>query len=204
MAVQDKKKRGRGIPDKRGAILQAAVRLFARHGFESTTTKMIAREAGVAEGTIYLYFPTKKHILLAFIEPMALETLKDILERMKGVSDEEILYAVLFSRIRLWQTHRDLIRAVFPQVFFDRDLAESFAGRVIRPAMELLESYLARRIQEGAFRDIDPHIAAQALIGQAFATILFFGPLLGGLGAEIAPEQLASNLTRLFLEGMRR
>ncbi|MCX6953165.1 MAG: TetR/AcrR family transcriptional regulator [Verrucomicrobia bacterium] len=52
----------------RRAILRAALALFAKKGFYATTTKAIAREAGIAEGTLFNYFPTKEDLALYFFE----------------------------------------------------------------------------------------------------------------------------------------
>jgi len=52
----------RGVPDKRGAIPRAAVRLFGSGHFHSTTIPVLAREAGVAEGSIYNYFKSKEDV----------------------------------------------------------------------------------------------------------------------------------------------
>src|SRR3954467_5507051 len=50
----------RAVPDKREAILSAATRLIARLGLHNTPMSALAREAGVATGTLYLYFPSKE------------------------------------------------------------------------------------------------------------------------------------------------
>ncbi|HHP7236504.1 MAG TPA: TetR/AcrR family transcriptional regulator [Desulfobacterales bacterium] len=57
---------GRGKNDKYHRILEAAVKVFARNGFHQSTISEIAREAGVADGTIYLYFKNKGDILVQF------------------------------------------------------------------------------------------------------------------------------------------
>ncbi len=58
-------------PDKRRKILDAAVRVFAQNGFYNSKVAQIAREAGVADGTIYLYFKSKEDILVqVFMDTM--------------------------------------------------------------------------------------------------------------------------------------
>ena len=52
----------------RKAILRAALQLFAKKGFYATTTKAVARKAGIAEGTVFNYFPTKEDLALYFFE----------------------------------------------------------------------------------------------------------------------------------------
>src|SRR3954464_13253957 len=54
--------------DKRGRILEAAIKMFAERGFHAATVAGIAREAGVADGTIYLYFKSKEDLLLRLFD----------------------------------------------------------------------------------------------------------------------------------------
>src|SRR5215468_349514 len=60
--------RGDRNSDKRERILVAAERIFARHGFFAARVSEIAREAGVADGTIYLYFKSKDDLLISLFE----------------------------------------------------------------------------------------------------------------------------------------
>src|SRR5436190_12701843 len=64
----DRGDRGDRSGDKRERILVAAERIFARHGFFHARVSEIAREAGVADGTIYLYFKSKDDLLITLFE----------------------------------------------------------------------------------------------------------------------------------------
>jgi AcrR family transcriptional regulator len=71
MKTGSKKIRGKRLENKektRKAILRAALALFAEKGFYQTTTKAIARKAGIAEGTLFNYFETKEDLALYFFE----------------------------------------------------------------------------------------------------------------------------------------
>ncbi len=65
-ARSDDKRRRAG--DKRGRILDAAVKVFARSGFHATRVSEVAKAAGVADGTIYLYFASKEELLVSLFE----------------------------------------------------------------------------------------------------------------------------------------
>lgn len=73
--------------DKRRRILDGAVKVFAQNGFYNSKVAQIAREAGVADGTIYLYFRSKDDILIQLFN----ETMEEILGRqaaaMSGLTD---------------------------------------------------------------------------------------------------------------------
>ena len=64
--------------DKRGRILEAAVKVFAERGFHSATVAGIARAAGVADGTIYLYFKGKDDLLLRLFDEKMTELLAEV------------------------------------------------------------------------------------------------------------------------------
>ncbi len=72
---------------KRGLILSAAVTVFAEKGFNAARVSDIARCAGVADGTIYLYFKSKEHLLLQIFEEKMDELRAGLLEAMEGVDD---------------------------------------------------------------------------------------------------------------------
>lgn len=197
------RRRGRGAPDKRDAILAAAARLFASEGFDRTTIRRIAGAAGVAEGTIYLYFGSKREILLAFLELVAVNSLADYFREAAGKSDSEIVHGFLINRYRLWETHGDLIKAMYGTALFDNELAGAFCRAVVLPATVLIESYIARRVREGAFRAAEVGVVARGLVGHVFGPVLLYDCLASGSARRFTAEQYAAEFTALFLEGIR-
>ena len=77
--------------ERRQAILDAAMKVFAQQGYAAATIRAIAREANIAQGTIYLYFPSKRDLLLALYRSMILESLEEIIVRPKEGEDEAVL-----------------------------------------------------------------------------------------------------------------
>lgn len=63
------------VKERRQDILEAALIVFAGNGYNGATTAEIARAAGIAEGTIFRHFATKKELLIAVLEPKVLEGL---------------------------------------------------------------------------------------------------------------------------------
>src|SRR5258707_12990701 len=86
-------KADRAAGDKRERILDASERIFARHGFFAARVSEIAKEAGVADGTIYLYFKSKDDLLISLFE-----------RRMTQVN-EELRAAIAGWRTPLEQLH---------------------------------------------------------------------------------------------------
>src|SRR4028119_1885281 len=63
---------------RRNQILDAATKVFATKGFHTTTIKDVAREAGLADGTIYIYFPNKPALLLGIMDRMTTAALQNV------------------------------------------------------------------------------------------------------------------------------
>src|SRR3954467_8061748 len=77
--------------DKRDRILSAAERIFARHGFFAAKVSDVAKEAGVADGTIYLYFKNKDDLLISLFErrmQQVNETLKAATAKVKSPTEQ--------------------------------------------------------------------------------------------------------------------
>src|SRR3954451_9727501 len=68
--------------EKRGRILEAAVKVFAERGFHTATVAEIARAAGVADGTIYLYFKSKDDLLLRLFDEKMTELVAEVKEAL--------------------------------------------------------------------------------------------------------------------------
>lgn len=189
--------------ERREEICRAAASLFARQGFERTTTKEIAARAGISEGTIYKYFTSKQEILFAFIQPKALSTVPTFFDEPTTRSDAEIISAFIDDRFRLWEENRDLMRVILSEAMFSPTLAAGL-NSMLHPAFQAVERFIARRMAEGAFRQLDAAIAARGLIGHVLA-YFFKWNLLGTGAPDVATrQQLADELTELFLHGISR
>ena len=99
----------------RKAILRAALELFAKHGFYKTTTKAIARKAGIAEGTLFNYFETKEDLALYFFEQELDEVIAWFSQdrRLKRASLSEKLFAILQRFLERLTPYEDFIGAVY-------------------------------------------------------------------------------------------
>jgi TetR/AcrR family fatty acid metabolism transcriptional regulator len=173
---------GNGQADKRRAILDAAIRVFARQGFHSARVSDVATEAGVAYGLVYHYFDSKDQMLNElFSERWSL--LIDASEKVQrgGGSVREKLGGVAGFIIESYRHEPELMKVIIVEV---TRAANSF-GRThlaeIRQAYELIEKIVADAQATGEFReDVSP----------AFASMLFYGAieqLLTGWIFEVVP-----------------
>lgn len=196
-------RRVRRTPEqRREQIMKAAIRLFARQGFARTTTRQIAREAGVSEGTIYRYFTSKQDLLFAFVEPTAVGGIRAMLQEIPG-SDDEFIRRFFLDRLQVAAKNRPVMKVVIGGALTDDTLARIFTEKVSGRVFPMVRSLIAERVASGKFRAVDPTIAAGALVGMFLTFALFLPTLLPGKIPRVPPEQLAEQLASLFLDGVR-
>jgi len=101
--------------DIRRRIVEAALTLFRTRGFERTTTKAIARKAGIAEGTVFNYFPAKDDIALEFFHEEATHAIAAVRadRRLARAPLDEQLFALIQHQLEYLAPHQRFIGAAF-------------------------------------------------------------------------------------------
>jgi TetR/AcrR family fatty acid metabolism transcriptional regulator len=153
--------------DKRDAILRAATEVFARHGFFQAQVADVARAAGVAAGTVYLYFRSKDDLLVSIFERTMREAIADGRAALDGVSDPRERLDRL-ARLHLERLGRDRDLAVVFQVELRQStkFMERFSSTFLRDYIGMLRETIVDGQKAGLFRsDINPTIAAKILFG---------------------------------------
>ncbi|MCL2209289.1 MAG: TetR/AcrR family transcriptional regulator [Treponema sp.] len=117
------------ITDKQKAIIKSAVELFSEKGYAATSTREIAKKAGVAEGSIFKLFPTKKDLMLWITEriidtalfPMVTSGISELLEK-NFKNREEFLSAFLQNRMALMQEGVPLFKIIIQEIPFQPEV----------------------------------------------------------------------------------
>jgi AcrR family transcriptional regulator len=187
---------------RREEIVQAAMRLFARQGYARTTTKEIAAEAGIAEGTIYKYFASKLEILFAFSVPTLVNPIHELLERLGDADDFTIIRALIENRFAIWDQWRDVMRAVLGEALFNDELADAFYQHIASTGLGILETFITRRMAEGRFRSMHPQVVSRSLLGMMLSHFLLWRGTLGGQTVALSRDALIDELARLFLNSL--
>jgi TetR/AcrR family fatty acid metabolism transcriptional regulator len=155
------------VADKRDAILKAATQVFARNGFFNSQVADVARAAGVAAGTVYLYFRSKDDLLVSLFERTMREA---IAEGRSALAEVEAPRDRLtrIARLHLGRLGRDRDLAVVFQVELRQStkFMERFSSTYLRDYLGLIRQTIADGQAIGAFRDeISPTIAAKVFFG---------------------------------------
>ena len=204
MSEQDRKeaRRRRLKKEREVQILDAATRVFASKGYRAATTREIAAEAGVSEGTIYNYFDSKYDLLIAMSQRLALESLHQLDSLPPQEDVRAYITAVVTDRFELLIKHIDLIRALMPEVLVDDDLRQAYVEQVLSPALTYLGMYIESRTKAGAFRKVKTDVVGRAMIG----AVMSFGYLWLRQPSELdqrSQEELVTEVVGLFLDGLR-
>jgi TetR/AcrR family transcriptional regulator, fatty acid metabolism regulator protein len=153
--------------DKRDAILKAATQVFARRGFFQSQVADVAKAAGIAAGTVYLYFRSKDELLVSIFERTMRDTLAEGEATIGEVKDpRERLRRI--ARLHLERMGRDRDLAVVFQVELRQStkFMERFSSTYLRDYLGVIRDTFAEGQRTGAFRpDFNPTVAAKALFG---------------------------------------
>jgi TetR/AcrR family fatty acid metabolism transcriptional regulator len=163
-------RRARGEPAPRGkkdAILRAAIDVFAERGYFNAQVADIARAAGVAAGTVYLYFRSKDHLLASIFE----RTMRDCLAQGRAsvpANTNAVDQLRRFARLHLAHLGRDRNLAVVFQVELRQStkFMERFSSTLLRDYLGLIREAIADGQRQGALRsDINATLAAKVFYG---------------------------------------
>jgi TetR/AcrR family transcriptional regulator, fatty acid metabolism regulator protein len=153
--------------DKRDLILRGAIQAFAERGFFGAQVADVARAAGVAAGTVYLYFRSKDDLLVAIFERVMDEAIVEGRAALAGITDPlERLQRI--ARLHLARLGRDRQLAVVFQVELRQStkFMERFSTTKLRDYLGLIRDTIAEGRAAGVVRhDINPTLAAKMLFG---------------------------------------
>jgi TetR/AcrR family fatty acid metabolism transcriptional regulator len=198
--------------DKRARILDAAVRIFADKGFYGAKVSEVARVAGVADGTIYLYFKSKDDLLISLFEDRMEQVNGNVRAAIAGEGGpvEKLRHLLV---MHLEQVERDprlaevLTVELRQSAKFLREHRQSKFGEFLK----LVATPIEQGQRDGSIRaDLDAKLVARAIFGAldelALAWLLRPRAANGSAGKRrkgFEPARMAEQLADLFLDGLR-
>jgi len=198
-------KRRMHAAERRQAIVDAAVRLFAERGFRGTTTRDIAASVGVTEPVLYQHFRTKGDLYRAILEAKARQGSEQTiaaLEQHSHTSDDRAFFTRLATLI-LEQHAEDptFMRLLFYSALEGSEFSEYFFRDYVQCLQKLVTAYISRRAGARAFRKIDSTLACRAFVGMGvqhcMAELIFHRKKV-----RMSRARIAATLADLFLHGI--
>ncbi len=185
--------------DKRRRILDAAVSVFARKGYFASRVSDVAKKAGVADGTIYLYFRGKEDILVRLFDEVMSEHVAEARKAVHALpSAPERLLAIAERHLAVLGDNRDLAAVFQVELRQSTRFMERFTASWLRDYFALLDEVIAGGQRDGSLRaDVNRKIAAKVLFGALDETVTSW--LLSDKRYPL--KDLAGPVVNLFLRG---
>ncbi len=191
--------------ERREKILKSAVNVFTSKGYEAATIPEIAREAGVAAGTIYLYFPNKRELFVAVVKSAIFTVpLLDLIGKIPTGNFEEVFKKILLDRFDLIKSETVArMPRLISEVLRDPELKELWLKDFLYPFLHRMEMAFRMLSVTGKVRRMEPEVAVRMVGGMIFGFLMLKmiegpdGPL-----NKIPDEKVAENIANFVLYGM--
>ncbi|MFD1772557.1 TetR/AcrR family transcriptional regulator [Paenibacillus rhizophilus] len=179
LALGDEEK----MTPKQVAILQAAVDVFAEKGYAGAATSEIAQKAGVAEGTIFRYYKTKKDLLLSIVGPTMSRLLAPFVMRNFGNlldgsfdSYEDFLRSLIRNRLEFARKNFKILQILIQEIPFHPKLREQFMEDIMSKVFERVTAQVDHFKQKGEIIDVPAptviRFTASSIIGYIMTRLL--------------------------------
>jgi len=154
------------VGNKRERIIQAAAKFFGEKGYHNTTTAEIAEAAGVAAGTIYIYFSSKEELVVAVFEEFLGRNMSRLQEGIAAASSPDDKIRTMMSLgFKLMEENPDSARIFLSQLRQSTMMIKMVAKQSSRAYRDIIEAILREGIDQGVFRPMDTGAAATMLFG---------------------------------------
>lgn len=187
--------------ERQASLIQAATRLFAKKGFNGTTTKEIAKAAGISEALVFKHFPTKRALYAAILaEKVTINELLGAIEASAKKRDDRRVFTLIAGyRIRPG-ADPTLLRLLLFSALEGHELSDMFFGKHHKVFYDRLAAYIQARVEDGAFREVDPLLAARAFIGMVVHHRLLHE--IFGVKMDRSHDDTVSTYVDIFLQGL--
>jgi TetR/AcrR family fatty acid metabolism transcriptional regulator len=187
---------------RRHQILDAATRVFAEKGFHATTIKDIAKEAGIADGTIYIYFENKMALMLGILDRMnESEKREEDFSQFTEGDFRGFMKAYIRHRLTVLKADNfELFRVVVSEILVNKELRDMYYQKIIEPTNILAERYFEQWTGQGIIKPTNASLTMRAISGMVIGLILQY--IMGDKTLESAWDELPDVLTDMILDGL--
>lgn len=167
------------LTEKQKRIIIAAIQAFAEKGFASTSTSEIAKNAGVAEGTIFRHYRTKKDLLISIVEPMmkkfiapfVMRDLEKVLNQ-EFETFEDFLRAMIRNRISFIGKNMLLFKILIQEIPFQPELKELFKKYIGVKVIERFIKVVHHYQEKGEIVDLPPSTIIRVTVSTLFGYLI--------------------------------
>ena len=196
------------MTDKKRRIVEAAIHCFAENGYAATATNTIARRAGVAEGTIFRHFETKKDLLVRLVRPLFSRSLLPLVAEELRIETERadgdlrtLMCAILANRLAFADRFAPLVRILIQEMRFHAELREAVAENFPAGLQIAADTVLKPYIASGQIRAVEPAFFLRSVISLLVGYYVIRTEVLPA--QEWDDEAEIARIVDLMLDGLR-
>lgn len=200
-------KKEKKTEERRKQILDAAIEVFSAKGFEAATIPDIANAAGLAAGTLYLYFSNKRELFVASIKNLIFTSnLLDLIGKIPTGNIEEVFKRVMLDRFQLIESQGSKISrmpTLMGEIIRDPELKELALKDFLHPFMKKMEMAYRMFSVTGEVRRVEPAVIVRT-IGGAIVGFLILKILEGDTSPinKLDQEKVAGDIAQIILHGL--
>ena len=197
------------LTDKQKKIIVAAIETFSEKGYAATSTSEIAKKAGVAEGTIFRHYKTKKELLLSivtpllskFIAPFVVNDFNKVLDQ-KYENVEDFLRATLENRREVLLKLLPVVKIMFQEIPFQPELRAQFFDQIAKKIFDRVSGVIKNYQEKGQLIEMPPasvaRLAITSVLGFLFSRYILFPDL------EWDDEQETERTIQFIMHGLSK
>lgn len=186
-------------------ILAAGLKTFSKKGYTASTTKEIAREAGLAEVTLFRHFPSKEKLFEEVINTNSfLPALKGILSEVINLPYEEALILIAGRFLENLYARKDLIRIMHSEIQKYPEKINKIYQTFIDEIFKTLASYFSRMQKKKLLTSFDSEYGARAFLGMFFSYFNMQEILLRKNYRYVDSDRIIKEFVAIFVRGTVR
>ena len=185
--------------NKKQELLKKISELFAKKGYEKTSIRDIAAHLGMTNAGLYYYFRNKQEMLIDIMNygiEDALLTMRRELPHIKSAEDK--IAWIIRAQIKFYSENKSQTKASI----HERGALEAKYAKIIgekeRKYVDFIKQVVWQIIQENPHISISVEVATFCLLGMLNWLVHWYNP-----GGKVSPDELASNITNIFLKGLK-
>ena len=204
--MADKESRKKQITEKRRKqILKASLDVFSRKGYAAATIPEIARAAGIATGTIYIYYPSKRELFIAVIKNFIITApLLNLIDNIPKGDITVIFKHILQDRFDLLKSETmSQMPSLIGEVQRDPELKALWLEQFLRPFLSRIEAGYRAMTTSGKFRRLEPAVAVRA-VGGMFLGFLMLRIMEGDTSPldRLPQDKVTDDMVNFVLHGL--
>lgn len=176
--------------------------MFAEKGFHPTTIKDIAKQAGIADGTIYIYFENKTALMLGILDRMnETEQRDEVLSQFTEGDFRSLMKAYIQHRLQVFKADNfEIFRVVVSEILVNKELRELYYQKIIEPTFILAEGYFEQWAELHIIKPTNISLAVRTITGMILGLILEYA--MGDKTLESQWDELPDVIADMILQGL--